>query len=279
MVKKAATGLCLILLLGLIISISVWAQEKTLVRLGDARGDDVGGGALLYPQHLVYVPGLFDLTQFQLSEDDSYLYFDFQLAALTNPFGAPEGYFHQRLEVCITAEADTGHTEIPIGRYILHTSPGLGWHYRLSVAPFDESRLYVADGQVVRVFSDGVHSRGLPEQETIRVQVQRELLPQVDPTWGYYVLVGSFDGLAEGFWRDLGEGLWQVGGEGVPVFDLLAPRLGGRTQKRQLREGVLFPVYPGRMKSVPYLLGAFGIGMVIVSVFLWRWRHDRTYDG
>ena len=61
MVKKAATGLCLILLLGLIISISVWAQEKTLVRLGDARGDDVGEELCSIPAPSVCA-GLFDLT-------------------------------------------------------------------------------------------------------------------------------------------------------------------------------------------------------------------------
>ncbi|HBG00632.1 MAG TPA: hypothetical protein DDW87_03545, partial [Firmicutes bacterium] len=166
--------------------------------------------------HPVYVAGLFDLLQFRVAQDDMHVYFDFQFAALTNPFQAPEGYFHQRLEVYIETGNKMGCTEMQIGPHRLQTNPDWGWSYRLSVAPFGESRLYVVDGQSVQAFSEGVGSQSLSASQTIRVQVPRELLPHPDPAWGYYVLVGSFDGLARDFWRDLGEGPWQVGGSGVP---------------------------------------------------------------
>lgn len=250
---------------------------ETIVRFTDARGDDVGGGDLLYPDHAVYVPGLFDLLQFEVSRDEHNLYFDFQFAALTNPFQAPEGYFHQRLEVYIQTGEPSPLTDIYLGPHKLQTAPDAGWNVRLSIAPFDESRLYVLgeDGQV-EILSKGVTSRSLPARQTIRVQVENDVLPQHNSDWGYYVLVGSFDGLAEGSWRDLGEGPWQVGGTGTPVFDLLSPRFGARSQKAQLAQGVLYPVYEGRTQVIPMLLGALAVAWVFGVFCLWRWRHGRS---
>ncbi|MCK9526320.1 MAG: hypothetical protein M0R49_10420 [Limnochordia bacterium] len=248
--------------------------EEVVVLFTDAREDDVGSGGLLYPKHGLYVPGLFDLLRFEVARDNDFTYFDFQFAALTNPFQAPEGYFHQRLEVYMRTGESEGRRDVRVGPYTLQTAPDLGWDFRLSVAPFDESRLYVVgeDGQI-GVFSGEVHSRRLPESETIRAQVKSSILPQPDSDWGYYVLVGAFDGLAEGFWRDLGEGPWQVGGTGTPIFDILAPRFGRHSQKAQLSAGVLYPVVASRFPVVPWLFGILATVLVLTVFFLWRWRH------
>ncbi len=251
-------------------------QERTIVFLKDPRGDDVGAGDLLYPDHAVYVPGLFDLLEFKVSIDDDFVYFDFQFVGLTNPFQAPEGYFHQRLEVYIQTGETTGSTEITVGKHQLQTRSPQGWNLRLSVAPFDESRLYVmGEDGCLKVYSQEVSSRGLADQNTIRVQVDRSVLPQPDLAWGYYVLVGSFDGLAEGFWRDLGDGTWQLGGTGTPIFDLLSPRYGSRGQKTQLSKGILVPAYGGRTNLLPWSLGAVAVILVLGVVFLWRWRYGK----
>lgn len=253
-------------------------QEKVILHLKDPKGDDIGGGGLLYPDHGVYVPGLFDLLEFKMSLDEDFVYFEFLFAALTNPFQAPEGYFHQRLEVYIQTGDTPGLTEIKIGKYRLQTNSPLGWNLRLSIAPFEESRLYVVgeEGRV-KVFSQEVSSHSLADQNTIRVQVNRHALPQPNPAWGYYVLVGSFDGLAEDFWRDLGNGPWQLGGSGVPVFDALAPRFGMRGQKAQLSKGVLDPVYGGRGSVVAlWSAGALAMVLVLGVLCLWRWRRGKS---
>ena len=252
-------------------------QKEIIAQFTDARGDDVGGGELLYPEHGVYVQGLFDLLHFQVTRDDDFTYFDFRFAALTNPFQAPEGYFHQRLEVYIQTGESLGPTDIRVGSYTLQTASKGGWNLRLSIAPFDESRLFVVgeDAQV-EVSSGEISSFRLPESETIRVQVESALLPQPNSAWGYYVLVGAFDGLAEGFWRDLGEGPWHVGGTGSPVFDILAPRFGRPSQKTQLRAGVLYPVRARSIPLVPWLLGAIVTVLFLAVFFLWRWWHGRS---
>lgn len=69
---------------------------------------------MVYPSHEVFVPGLFDLLKFQVSVDQQFVFFDFQFAALTNPFRAPEGYFHQRLELYITTGVNPGPGEIKL---------------------------------------------------------------------------------------------------------------------------------------------------------------------
>lgn len=249
------------------------AALETFAVFKDPKGDDAGAGGLLYPAHGVYVPGLFDLLQFSLSSDSDHLYFDFQFAALTNPFQAPEGYFHQRLEVYVHTGTRLGRTEVEIGGWTFQTAPELGWDLRLSVAPFGETRLYaVGEENRVQVFSEGVTSYSRPENGTIRVQVSSDLLPQSDSAWGYYVLTGSFDGLAADFWRDLGEGPWQLRGEGPPVFDLLAPRFGRNSQRAQLRTGVLHPVVSRKVSSAPWLTVLSAVILLVGTFGLWRWR-------
>ena len=74
MSKIAAVALCAFLAFG-----GVTPGAGVLFK--DAHGDDVGGGMLAYPDHQVYVRGLFDLLQFGVTRDDDYIYFDFQFAA------------------------------------------------------------------------------------------------------------------------------------------------------------------------------------------------------
>lgn len=260
------------LLIMLALILGAQAQSPVIVRITDPRGDDWGGGALTYPDHQVYVPGLFDLQLFEVATDDEYIIFDFQFATLTNPFQAPEGYFHQRLEVYIRTGAQSGFGDMKVGAHQLKTSPDGSWDVRLSVAPFGESRLY-AQG---RVFTEEVSSLSLPESQTIRVQVKKNILPNPSPAWGYYVLVGSFDGLAVDFWRDLGEGPWEIGGEGFPIFDLLAPRWGSRSQENQLSKGVLYPISGGQTRSIWWLVGVLGLAVMAAGFYMWRWRRGRT---
>ncbi|HPT83098.1 MAG TPA: glucodextranase DOMON-like domain-containing protein [Limnochordia bacterium] len=248
------------------------AAGQVLFQMRDPRGDDRGAGDVEYPSHEVFVPGLFDLLSLEVSADEQYVYFDLEFAALTNPFRAPEGYFHQRLEVYITTGSRPGPDTIFLGSHQLSTGSSAGWDLRLSAAPFGETRLYIRCGPEgsFAVFSQGVSSRALPGENIIRLQVDRTLLPSPSPKWGYYVLVGSFDGLAPDFWRETGLGPWQVGGTGVPVFDLLAPRLARHSQKAQLSKGVLVPVYAGK-STYGFFLGGAGIAAA-ACFLLWRWR-------
>ncbi len=252
------------------------ARAEIIFRYSDPRGDDCGSGTLVYPSHEVYRPGLFDLRQFSVEQAGEDVRFDLRFAVISNPFRAPEGFFHQRLEVYIATGDGPASEEINIGRHRFRTAPGCGWQIRIAVAPFGESRLYRVEEGQVRGFPEGVYPELLEDGETIRVRVKADLLPEPLQTWRYYVLVGAFDGLAVDFWRDLGDGPWQVGGEGPPVFDLLAPRWGRRNQKRQLAAGVLYPVGGGGSTAfVVAVLAIVGI-ISIAGVFFRRWSRVRT---
>src|SRR5690625_231109 len=65
----------------------------------DPSGDDRGGGELIYPTHAAFEPfhGLFDLRRFQVSASSETAYFDLTFGEITNPFSAPEGFYHQRI--------------------------------------------------------------------------------------------------------------------------------------------------------------------------------------
>lgn len=258
----------------------VKAQGQIIFQMADPAQDDRGAGGLLYPSHQVFVPGLFDLRKFTVLRDDEYFYFDFQFTNITNPFGAPEGYFHQRLEVYFDTNYPGGNEKITFAQYELETSPNYGWEACLSVAPFGEGYLEITTPTGTKRISTGVSSYVQPDEKTIRVQVEQALLPEPDRSWRYYVLVGSFDGLAPEFWRDLGINPWDVGGEGPPIFDLLAPRWGLRSQKRQLGKGVLHPMGPGWFGNLPWLLIvlvlALAVGIVFWGIYYWRWLHARN---
>ncbi len=254
---------------------AIHAEPRIIFQMNDSKGDDYGAGKLLYPTHDVFVRGLFDLQKFEVVEDLDHLYFYFTLATLTNPFGAPEGYFHQRIDLYIHLEQG-GNNEIELGDYLLKTSPEYGWQVHLAVAPFNETFILVETEGESRVYSEGITSWVLEDDRTILVQVDKNLLPKPEASWSYYVLVGSFDGLASDFWRDLGADSWQLRGEGVPVFDILAPRWGSKNQKRQLTQGLLYPVRAKEHRLKRYVLLLLGFVMLVFIFILWRWHYGRA---
>lgn len=254
-------------------SLSMQAQE-VLLKISDPKGDDYGGGSLNYPEHPVYLEGLFDLENFQVSHDEYAVYFDFKFATVTNPFGAPEGYFHQRIEVLFDTGSDAGEQRLKLGGSDFRAGPDFGWDLRLAVAPFQESVLYQCRANQLVILTDDLETELLSDGKTIRLKIQKEHLPEINANWRYSVLVGSFDGLAKDSWRGIGEGVWQPSGDGPPIFDILAPRFGKASQKNQLIKGVLYPVQPAQFRFV--WLWVF---FIPISFFVWRWIYGRTKNG
>lgn len=264
------------MLLLVLFSFGAGAKEVVLFQVKDPGGDDYGAGRLTYPSHGVYHAGLFDLEEFRVASDADSLFFDFQFATLTNPFGAPEGFFHQRIEVYVSTGAIGGSEAISLGSHQFQTSPGFSWDLHLQVAPFGESALWLYKAGARQKLPGDATCFALTDQRLIRLQLAKNLIPDHNSSWRYIVLVGAFDGLAVDFWRDLGPSPWELGGEGPPIFDLLAPRFGAKNQKHQLASGVFHPVGEGRNWLAPVLSGALGVGVLVGGIVLWRWTHGRT---
>lgn len=82
------------------------------------------------------------------------------------------------------------------------------------------------------MYSRGVTSLALSDGKTVRLQVDKTLMPDSSSAWGYYVLVGAFDGLAQDLWRDAGQGPWQVGAKGCPFLICWRHGLDQATKRR-----------------------------------------------
>ncbi len=59
-------------------------EGKEILRVSDPAGDDKGDGSYLYPENERTVPGMFDLIDFRMSEDDEFVYFELGFSDLTD---------------------------------------------------------------------------------------------------------------------------------------------------------------------------------------------------
>ena len=215
----------------------VFFQQK------DPLGDDNGPGTYLYPRNVAFEPyeGLFDLIGFSVwREKEEEILFDLQMAKITNPWAAPEGFIHPVIHIYI--DSGPGGQILPAssGPDVLFR-PEYAWDYCLIAAGWGNSRFLAADegnGRILQPISAEV----LGDRRTIRLRVPVTLLGVPSRRWRYYVLVGSYDGFGPGLFRDIRatESEWFFGGghdkPGEPrVLDLLAPATGKYTQQQQLR--------------------------------------------
>lgn len=225
----------------------------------DPIGDDYGPGRYTYPTHPGFSPhdGLFDLWAFRVSADDSWVYFDLVFGALTNPWKAPEGFFHQLVDIYIDTKDNNGRTEtLAKGANVAFSE---GWEICLKVRPFGRWALIALEkGYASAAWLVSQEKTDLPlpvspskeslvkatrvgQTNTIRIQVPKGYIGQPVSSWRYYVLIGGFDVFGPDFYRVVQQegSEWHFGGaEGdlAPnVIDVLAPGWGRDSQRRMLR--------------------------------------------
>lgn len=265
--------------------------ERVYFAASDPAGDDRGAGSLVYPTHRAFEPhrGLFDLLAFRVLGDGTHIHFDLTFGEITNPFSAPEGFYHQRIDIYIAAGGAEGSLEPFVPGPHIRFHPRHPWTMRLRVAPFGGTRLHgYRDPVDSPGRGRGLETRVLPDGRTIRVSVPVEVLGVPGRDWRYYVLVGGYDHFGPDEWRDVvaEESPWAFGAgrdpAGVPrVIDMLAPGWGWRSQVRQLGRPdgpagwapTVYPAGPGVPWELPgallLIVGAFGVGV-------WRWRRVRA---
>lgn len=252
-----------------------------LFSMEDRAGDDYGGGSITYPLHEVFEPGLFDLRRVHVWHDDHNIYFDISFTRVTNPWNAPEGFFHQLIDIYIDAEPG-GHTQPVAPGPGVQFSAEAGWEYRLRIQPWGDSQWL--DGRSNPGKVHAIKVLALPDGKTIRAGVPLTMTGPPNRGWRYYVLVGGFDVFGPDHYRPIKETAtqWSFGGEAWPgcpsVIDILDPGPQRRSQKVQLaiRDSssdampVLLPVGPGL--SLPFtwkhLLASLAVLCVLASIFL-----------
>lgn len=280
--------LCLVVgLIGLLVLADGVQASQVIFTLKDPPNDDKGSGAVVYPLHESFEPGLFDLRRFHVWQNDEYLYFDVTFARVTNPWNAPEGFFHQLIDIYIDAEQG-GHTQPAAPGVGVEFDKHAGWEYRLRIQPWGGSRWLDARYDPGRVHP--VTALLLPDERTIRAQVPLAVTGTPARHWQFYVLVGGFDAFGPDHYRVIRKAAsqWYFGGgddrgAGPNVVDLLTGGLGSKSQARQLesydpeigKKAVLVPV--GNSLSLPFtvwhLVGSCLVLLGLGGIFWVLWCH------
>ena len=243
-----ATTLALVLeradeLLGVLSDRPILASVPTLIRgdeilaIEDPAGDDHGTGSYSYPLNEVFdVEGLFDLLAYRLYDSGETWQLAFDFAALTNPWGGPQGFSHPILYLYFDV-TEGGSTEAFEEGAAAHVAfdPDHPWDVfvRITGWPAYGRHLWTADGTgpfLVEAASD-------PKRGRIIVTIPKTVMPSLEG-W-HYVLVGSQDGYGANYLRSIGTtpGEWVGGGSPDPfwapqIYDYLAPL--GTTQEDML---------------------------------------------
>lgn len=273
-----AALLCCCLLLG---GPHAVAASEIYFAMKDPRGDDHGAGNLRYPSDVSFAPhrDLLDLTKFAVASCGEQICFHFTFAAVTNPWNAPEGFYHQRIDVYIDSVAGVGRLEpLRPGPGAVRFDPNHPWDMWLRIAPWDGAVLFsYEDDPKSTGRREGIRVRLLEDRRTIEVAIPRELIPSPQRSWRYYVLVGSFDALGiDGYRHTQAQpSRWLLqGNPEVRVVDVLAPALSLHGQRRQLgvnrADGVVLrpvgpnsPAIPALSVAALGLLLALGVALVL----------------
>ncbi len=229
--------------------------------MSDPTGDEHGYGAYQYPTNIAFQPyqGLFDITQFRVSAGTgSNVYFDTTFQGMTNPWVAPEGFIHQNIRIFLDTIPNQGAVVLPERGAQVRFNPKYAWDICLKVVGWGNSQLItISDGALkvrplkVELLNDG---------KTIRTVVPEKEIGRPAKSWHYYILVGSYDGFGQDFFRKVEPkpGEWVIGGGygnniDPRVMDLLALANGPHSQEKQLHSfdpasgqlAELYPVGPG----------------------------------
>jgi carbohydrate-binding DOMON domain-containing protein len=243
------TGLFWGLLSLLLLALCLMGASATTVyfQMADPINDEHGYGSYQYPTNIAFQPyqGLFDIIEFKVQAGEpggepGWVYFDTRFAKVTNPWVAPEGFIHENLRIFINKQPNRGLTVLAHSGANVRFNPKYGWEIGLRIVGWGNSQLLtMIDQNTVKVRPLKVEL--LNDHQTIRAYVPEELIGVPLKSWRYYVLVGSYDGFGEDFFRKVApkSSEWIIGGSSglniePRVLDTLAPDKGSHSQTRQL---------------------------------------------
>lgn len=256
------------------------ANPEIYFEMQDPVGDENGYGTYQYPGNIAFDPyqGLFDITGFKVWKDQAgEINFDTSFMKINNPWMAPEGFIHQNLRIFIDTTPNQGYNKLPKRGAYVEFDPKYAWDVCLKIVGWGNSQFLTYDKGILK--SRSLHTEVLADNLTIRAKVPENIIGTPAKSWNYYVMVGSYDGFGEDFFRKVMKepGQWVIGGgrdESIEpqIMDILAPKSGARNQVNQLKsfkleDGKLAMLYPvGINKNRGELLGwvLLIIGVIVV---------------
>lgn len=255
--------LILLLIIGASLCLMGASLPEVYFQSEDPVGDEHGYGTYQYPGNIAFEPyeGLFDITGFKVWKDKAgEINFDTSFVKITNPWMAPEGFIHQNIRIFIDTTPGKGYNKLPKrGAYVEFASK-YAWDICLKIVGWGNSQFLIYENGILK--ARPLATEVLGDNLTIRAKVPESLIGTPEKSWNYYVLVGSYDGFGEDFFRKVmkDSGQWVIGGgfnENIEpqVMDILAPKSGPHSQKNQLKSfdpesGKLALLYPvGQSKN------------------------------
>ena len=217
--------------------------STALLTIADPEGDDKGPGAYSYPTDSVFQAGAFDLTNFEVAEDENNLIFKLDMRGpIENVWTSPRGISVQTFDIYINTGTGVGQKLFP-GRNAVADG---GWDYGLWIEGW-EGGLYAAkaegnpdqiSGVEIKTIVDGPNGR-------VTVRLPKKALPKGDPaSWKYMAAVLGQEGYpSTGVWRvrDVAPaaGQYKFGGalpgtNGTRIIDLAIPADNATTQAQAL---------------------------------------------
>jgi hypothetical protein len=190
----------------LLFSICFLAFADVILKLEDPLFDDYGDGNVSYPEHPMFTNGIFDLTEFRIEDNgDNY---DFVIGVrgkiefvkyeeYNYRYNIPDDFILPLIQIYIDMDAhqNSGITETIAGAN-LSIKENSGWERAIVFTSmprrFKLQTEHYQPHLVSRIFfSDRIHRSA--NRKELRVNVPKSFLGEIQPDWGYLVLMLGHD--------------------------------------------------------------------------------------
>ena len=182
-------------------TISLFAS-KTIIKIDDDSGDDYGAGNVIYPEDQMFNDGLFDLTGFEIEEEDDYYRFIINVMGKLSPVEHDEFQYSYNLGddfylPMIHIYIDQDHIEgLGFTSTIKGTNatihPENAWEKVVVIAALPERFA----GELNRSQPEIAHNAIIPNKlkisrsrESMSVKVPKNRIGEISPQWGFTVLM------------------------------------------------------------------------------------------
>jgi alpha-amylase/alpha-mannosidase (GH57 family) len=187
---------------------TIWFLDLT-----DPASDDHGPGSYTYPTDAVFMPGVFDLTNFKVGSDENNLVFQATLSGpVVNPWGSPNGLSLQLIDIYIDVNGLYSGTQVLRNARNAAVSDRNKWDFAISIAGWNSGVFAASSPETaldfpVTVFTD-------PDNNLVIARIPLTALPGDPSQWAYSALILAYDpdGLNGVREVSVDGGQWQFGG-------------------------------------------------------------------
>jgi carbohydrate-binding DOMON domain-containing protein len=190
----------------LIICFSLSLFGKVILQLQDEVGDDYGDGNVIYPEHPMFTPGLFDIESFRIEENGDFYSFIIRIrgkvdyvdyAEFQYKYGIPEDFIFPLVQIYVDTDhvRDSGNLETLYGTNVT-LSRESGWEKAVVISAmpgkFQKKIEHYHPVWSNRIFvPEKIHLSS--DRKEIGVRISKSDFGEIKPSWGFAVLMFCHD--------------------------------------------------------------------------------------